>query len=222
MTASLNGRKLYLGKLDSANNSSADIYSETWFIDGDKEPIRLAFKDALREDAADTLIKLQKIFRQIIMLSGDRSSVVQAMTNSLAITQAHANMLPSDKCNFIINLQKQGLNVLMVGDGLNDAAALKQANVSISPITALDLPQSCADIVFTGKKLAAIFEAIKVAKQSERIVKENFTISFAYNIISIPLAFWGMVTPLMATIAMSTSSLLVIFNSLRLLRSKQR
>jgi Cu2+-exporting ATPase len=222
LTTLLNGRKLYLGKLDYTNNISEDIYSETWFIDGKKPPIRLTFKDALREDAVITLSKLRKIFQRVIMLSGDRLSVVQAIAKSLAITEAYANMLPADKCNFIINLQKQGLNVLMVGDGLNDAAALKQANVSISPITALDLPQSCADIVFTGKKLAAIFDAIKVAKQSDRIVKENFTISFAYNIISIPLAFWGMVTPLMATIAMSTSSLLVIFNSLRLLSSKQR
>jgi Cu2+-exporting ATPase len=219
LTASLTGRKLYLGKLASAYRSD-DIYSETWFVDGNKPPIRLIFKDALREDAAETLAKLQKTFQRIIMLSGDRPSVVQGIAKSLAITEAHSNMLPADKCNFIINLQQQGLNVLMVGDGLNDAAALKQANVSISPITALDLPQSCADVVFTGKKLIAIPEAIKVAKQSDRIVKENFTISFAYNIISIPLAFWGMVTPLIATIAMSTSSLLVIFNSLRLLRSK--
>ncbi len=104
----------------------------------------------------------------------------------------------------------------MVGDGLNDAPSLSLADVSISPSSAIDITQNTADIVFQGKVLRPIIKTIVVAKQAKKIIIENFMIAICYNMIAIPLAVFGYVTPLIAAIAMSSSSLVVILNSFRL------
>tara|TARA_B100000085_G_C18173881_1_gene362649 strand:- start:169 stop:555 length:387 start_codon:yes stop_codon:yes gene_type:complete len=125
-------------------------------------------------------------------------------------------MSPIDKKNYIENLQSRKETVLMVGDGLNDAPSLSIADSSISHSKAIDITQNTADIVFQGELLEPVLEIIQTAKNVSDLVKQNFSIAVVYNFIAIPIAVSGMVTPLFAAIAMSSSSLIVLANSFRI------
>ena len=150
------------------------------------------------------------------LLSGDSKPIVKEVAKSLGISAYHAQLTPIEKFQYIESMKKQGRRVLMVGDGLNDAPSLASASVSMSPSTAIDISQNTADVVFQGEKLAPIFKTWRVAIKTNKLIKQNFTIAVLYNIIAIPLAIFGYVTPLIAAIAMSGSSLVVIGNSFRL------
>ena len=157
-----------------------------------------------------------------MLLSGDREAVVCSVADTLGITDYAAGITPIDKSNRIHALAEEGRHVLMIGDGLNDAPSLAAAHVSMSPSSAIDITQNAADIVFQGEKLDAVLEALQVAKASVALVKQNFVLSFAYNLIAVPLAVAGWITPLIAAIAMSSSSLMVVANAMRLNRMKER
>ncbi|MFM2349580.1 MAG: cadmium-translocating P-type ATPase, partial [Pseudomonadota bacterium] len=127
-----------------------------------------------------------------------------------------AGALPAEKAAIVRGLADQGHKVLMVGDGLNDTAALAAAHVSISPAQALDAARVASDIVLLGRDLAAIADATRIARQATKRMVENFQISAAYNVIAVPLALMGAATPLAAALAMSLSSITVSLNALRL------
>jgi Cu2+-exporting ATPase len=131
---------------------------------------------------------------------------------------AQANAGPAQKQALIDRLQGAGHTVLMVGDGLNDGPALAAANASMAPGSASDVGLQAADFVFTQDSLVAIPRALRVARRARRVVRQNFALAIGYNLLAVPLAMAGLVTPLIAALAMSLSSLIVIANSLRLAR----
>ncbi|HIJ37620.1 MAG TPA: cadmium-translocating P-type ATPase [Rhodospirillaceae bacterium] len=184
--------------------------------------VRFAFADQLRPDAAPVVAWMLSRGLQVELLSGDRAGPTGAVAKALGIADWTSDCTPVGKCERLADLRRCGRNVLMVGDGLNDAPALAAADVSISPSTAVDVSQTAADIVFQGQKLSAVQEVMQVAAKADALVRQNFAIALLYNLLTIPLAVMGLVTPLIAAIAMSSSSILVIVNALRLARGRVR
>ena len=175
----------------------------------------LHIEQNLRHDAVTTLRALQAQGYRIGILSGDRAEAVAPIAAQLSVTQWQAGVKPAEKTAVLTALQAQGHRVLMVGDGLNDAPALAAATASISPVTAADLAQACADAVFMGDQLAPIVSGLRLARRAKRLMIENLSFSIIYNVIALPLAMTGYVTPLIAALAMSGSSVLVTVNALR-------
>ncbi|NVE93459.1 heavy metal translocating P-type ATPase [Altererythrobacter lutimaris] len=177
----------------------------------------ITFADQLRTDAADTIEALTELDLDARILSGDRTGPVADVARKLRIF-AHAQASPQDKLTELEHLRTQGHFPLMVGDGLNDGPALAAAHASIAPGTASDASQQAADAVFIGSKLMPVALAISAARRTMQIVRQNFGLAIGYNVLAVPLALFGYVTPLIAAIAMSLSSLIVVANSLRLAR----
>ena len=195
---------------------------ELWLSRPGREPVRFAFVDRIRPDAADTVTALRKRGLRVELLSGDRPAVVEAAARAAGIDVWRAGCRPADKIARLQELTAAGCKVLMVGDGLNDAPALAQAHVSMSPATAADISQAAADFVFQGDRLAPVMEAIRVAGVARRLILQNFALSAVYNVVAVPFAVAGMITPLIAAVAMSASSLAVIANALRLNLQRRR
>ena len=175
----------------------------------------ITFTDPLRADAAATLAALRAEGITASILSGDRAAPVAAAAQALGL-EAQAEASPQAKLAALEALKSAGHRPLMVGDGLNDGPALAAAHASIAPGTASDASQQAADAVFIGEALMPVALAVRVARKTMRIVRENFAFSIGYNLLAVPLALTGLVTPLIAAIAMSVSSLVVVANSLRL------
>jgi Cu2+-exporting ATPase len=195
---------------------------ELWLASPGHAPVRFTFTDALRIDARAVVDRLKAGGRRVLLLSGDRRPVVEAVAARLGIAEWHAEQTPADKTACLEALAREGRTVMMVGDGLNDAPALAAASVSMSPATAVDVSQTAADVVFQGNRLMPIVEALDVARRSDRLVRQNFGLALLYNVVTVPLAVAGLVTPLIAAAAMSSSSLIVILNALRLARRRSR
>jgi Cu2+-exporting ATPase len=190
--------------------------SVLWFRVEGEEPVPFLMEDKMREDAADTVSYFKKERMPVALLSGDRKEVVTNIANQAGIENRYAEMTPPDKYDFLENIQQQGRKALMIGDGLNDAPTLAGAYVSMAPGTAIDLAQNAADIVFMGGKFQSVVTAHRIARACNALVKQNFAITVLYNLIAVPLAICGFVTPFVAALAMSGSSLIVIGNSFRL------
>lgn len=214
----LSAQGVKLGKASwcGVKNDVQDSALELWLVEEGSAPVRFTFADALRRDAAETIAKLRTVGLGVELLSGDRKPVVDAVSAELGIPHALAELTPVQKCERLEALKQQGAKVLMVGDGLNDAPSLASASVSMSPASAMDITQNAADIVFQGNDLSPVFTSWKIARFSQTLVKQNFLLAMLYNIIAIPMAVLGHVTPLIAALAMSGSSLVVIANAMRL------
>lgn len=204
-----------LGRADWVG-ATALSSTATYLKIGDQPPIAFAFSDNLREGAVEVVRALEAQGKTVILLSGDSGYAVADIAERLGIKAWDAEMLPEDKAARIAVLAKSGRKVLMVGDGLNDTAALASAHVSISPATALEAARVVSDIVLLGKSLAPIADAVTLARSATRRIKENFAIAVLYNIIAVPIALAGLATPLGAALAMSGSSISVSLNALRL------
>jgi Cu2+-exporting ATPase len=176
----------------------------------------IAFTDELRPGAEAAIAALMAQGKAIKLVSGDTEASVRALAGRLGIADWVAGALPAEKAALVRGLAEAGHKVLMVGDGLNDTAALTAAHVSISPASALDAARVASDIVLLGRDMAAIGDAARISRQAARRMVENFGISAAYNVIAVPLALMGGATPLAAALAMSLSSITVSLNALRL------
>jgi Cu2+-exporting ATPase len=207
------GRASWVGLDESTPVTAA---SHLWLRRGTVPAVRFDFEDALRDDARGTVGQLQARGFTVEMLSGDRNAPAAAVAAAGGISTWHAARDPKQKTEHLESLRAQGRRTLMVGDGLNDAAALSLAHVSISPGTAAQASQAASDMVLQGDALSPIVEAVDVARGARRLVFQNFMFAAVYNAAAVPLAALGQVTPLIAAIAMSASSLIVMLNALRL------
>ncbi len=209
LTALFDGEQVSLGRGEAGDGLSAT------FSRGSRAPVRLRFEDQLRPDAKETIARLADLGIECSVASGDSARSVAGATRGLGLT-AQTGMRPQEKLDLIARLKRSGRKVLMVGDGLNDGPALAAGHVSMAPGSASDVGQNAADAVFLGDSLLPVAKAVIAARRTMRVVRQNFVIAISYNAIAVPLAFMGMVTPLVAALAMSGSSLIVVANALRL------
>jgi P-type Cu2+ transporter len=191
---------------------------ELWLTRPDAAPTCFHFHETLRADAAATIRRLRDMGLDIRLLSGDRADAVAPIAAALTIATWQAGCSPVHKVAAIDALVASGRSVLMVGDGLNDGPSLAAATVSASPASAADVSQTVADVVFQGRLLAPVATVIRTARRARSVMRQNLAMSIGYNVLMVPLAVTGFVTPWLAAAAMSGSSLLVMANSFRLRR----
>jgi Cu2+-exporting ATPase len=175
----------------------------------------IAISQKLRPDAAEVVTSLGRLGLELLILSGDRNAAVAPIAEALGITRWQGGLKPAGKIALIEALKRQGRRVLMVGDGLNDAPSLAAAHVSLSPISAADVTQAQADAVFLGERLKPVVDAILTARRARRLMTQNMWLAAVYNTVAVPFAIAGFVTPLIAALAMSGSSMMVTLNALR-------
>ena len=209
VTAFLSGRRVSIGRPVKREKHTAVEVT----VGGKARTV--IFKDALRSDVGKTLKTLSQMGLPSSILSGDAKDAVCSLGQQLGI-RAVGEIRPADKLKYLERLKRDGRRPLMIGDGLNDGPALAAAHASIAPGTASDASKLTSDAVFLGEDLMPVAIAVHVARRTQRIVRQNFGFAVLYNAIAIPAALAGYVTPLIAAIAMSGSSLVVVGNSLRL------
>ncbi len=193
-----------------------DIAATLWYRRGDGPPFAFHFEDSLRTDARDVITSLRQAGFDVELLSGDRPAAVKAAADAAGIATWQAGIRPDGKIARLAALKARGRKTLMIGDGLNDAPALAAGHASLSPSSAADISQTAADAIFQGGRLAPVLESIAVSRRARAMSLQNFAIALGYNALFVPLAVSGYVTPLIAALAMSASSIVVTGNALRL------
>jgi Cu2+-exporting ATPase len=204
-----------IGRADDTEHAGAE--SLIAFRRG-SETATFEIRQALRPDAEVTLRRLAEMGLAIHILSGDRAEAVEPIARRLGVTW-FAGIRPAGKVAFLDELKAQGSRVLMIGDGINDAAALATAHASLAPISAADISQAQSDAVFLGDSLAPVALTLRTARRARAAMRQNLALAIVYNAIAVPVAMAGFVTPLIAAAAMSGSSILVTLNALRLRRA---
>ncbi|HEY7758233.1 MAG TPA: heavy metal translocating P-type ATPase [Burkholderiales bacterium] len=193
-----------------------------WLGSEDGWAARLDFSDALRAEAGAVVAALHRQGKRVLILSGDDPATVAAVAARLGIAEHAGGLEPEDKHARVRTLQAQGAVVAMVGDGVNDAPVLAQAQLSIAMGSGAVLSQAQADVVLVSGRLDGVLEALRAGRRSMRIVRQNLVWAVAYNVAALPLAIAGYVTPWLAGIGMAGSSLLVVLNALRLIEPPER
>ena len=187
-----------------------------WFRRGDDAPVAFEFQETLRPEVRKLIAALAMRGIAVEMLTGDRGGPAALIAAQAGISNWCAGVGPREKAAYLEQLRARGRRVLMVGDGINDAAAMALAHVSIAPGSATDVSQLASDMVLRGESLMPLVEAVDVARKARRLVLQNFSLAALYNLTAIPMAALGLVTPLIAAATMAGSSLLVTLNALRL------
>ena len=207
------GMQLEIGSIKQTYQSGESMLGLC--IDGIPHAIFI-FADTIRDTSKQIIQTLHDDLLQTMMLSGDQESTVKTIADNLGMKQYHAGLLPHEKLEKISGLQKAGHRLAMIGDGINDAPALAQAHLGIAMGSGTDIAMNTADITIMNSDLHSVITAIRLSRNTMRIIKQNFFWAFIFNIIGIPLAAFGLLNPMFAAGAMAFSSVSVISNSLRL------
>lgn len=200
----------------SAPNDALTAASVSVLVRNGELLAAFVLEDRIRRDARETVDGLKRQGLAVEILSGDRAAVVEDLATQLGICDFAAGLLPVEKVARVAAHEAAGRKVLMVGDGLNDAPALSAAYVSMAPATAADIGRNAADFVFLNESLTAVTDAVGVSHRSRRLILQNFGLAVGYNALAVPVAVLGYVTPLVAAVAMSLSSIIVVANAMRL------
>lgn len=241
LRATVNGKLVFIGNRELMNQNGIDekvtekigaplsdegktvVYIS---IDGEFAGA-IAIADVLKDDAAETVKLLNSLGVETVMLTGDNKKTANAIAKIAGIKTVFAEVLPRDKQNVIIDLQKQGKKVCMVGDGINDAPALVSADVGVAVASGTDVAVESADVVLMNSETTSLYKAIKLSQKTLRKIKQNLFWAFAYNTVGIPIAAGllyalggNLLDPMFAAAAMSLSSVTVVTNSLLLRRYK--
>ena len=190
--------------------------------DAGYSPARAAMSGSEQLKKPHVVAALRARGLDLSILSGDRNEAVRPVADALGIAHWQGGLTPAEKIEIVEQFKAQKRRVLMVGDGLNDAPSLAAAHVSLSPISAADLAQAHADAVFLGERLAPVYDALRIARRARRLMTQNLWFAGVYNTVAVPVAIAGLVTPLIAALAMSASSLTVTLNALRAARGGRR
>lgn len=207
----VDGSRMRLGRCDWIGAEAGRVALDR----GKGTPVSFGFAERLREDAGDTVNALQAHGYDVVLLSGDAPERAAEMAAALGIEEAHGGMTPEGKTAWLQALEAQGRKALMIGDGLNDTGALATTHASLAPATALDAARTAADVVLLSDRLTPVVEALEAARKAQRLMRQNIWLSVLYNVVSVPVALAGFATPLVAAIAMSTSSITVTLNAMR-------
>lgn len=241
LSATVNGKPVFIGNRELMSENGVDeniaekigaplsdegktvVYIS---IDGEFAGA-IAIADVLKDDAAETVKSLNELGVETVMLTGDNQKTANAIAKTAGIKTVFAEVLPKDKQNVIIDLQKQGKKVCMVGDGINDAPALVSADVGVAVASGTDVAVESADVVLMNSETTSLYKAIKLSQKTLRKIKQNLFWAFAYNTVGIPIAAGllyalggNLLDPMFAAAAMSLSSVTVVTNSLLLRRYK--
>ncbi|MFZ2479183.1 MAG: HAD-IC family P-type ATPase, partial [Propioniciclava sp.] len=176
--------------------------------------------DTLKESAPGAIARLKRMGLRTVLLTGDRRAAADIVGGLVGVDEVIAEVLPTEKAAVIERLQAEGRRVAMVGDGINDAAALASANLGLAVVSGTDVALKSADIILVRRNLNVIPDAIGLARRTLRTIRGNLLWAFGYNVAAIPLAAFGLLNPLIAGFAMSLSSVFVVTNSTRLRRFK--
>lgn len=219
----INNKEYFLGKQSLLNEEGIvvpDFSDESgtviYFSENKKYIGRVIISDELRLEAKDCISQLNKMDIECTMLTGDRLESAKGIAEKVGINHFKAELFPEDKINYIKELQSNGKKVMMVGDGINDAPALAQADIGIAMQSGTDIAMEAADITIMKNNLLSIVEAVNLSKKTMGTIKGNLFWAFIYNIIGIPLAALGFLNPMVAGTAMALSSVSVVTNSLLL------
>ena len=184
-------------------------------VDGRAEAL-IAVGDLVRPGSYRAVDQLRRLGIRPVLATGDRKAPAQAVADALGIEDVHARCSPEDKAALVRQLQEEGHRVAVVGDGVNDAAALAGADLGIAMGTGTDVAIGAADLTLVRGDIEALADAVRLARRTLGTIRANLVWAFGYNVVTVPLAMVGLLNPMVAAAAMSASSVLVVCNSLRL------